>query len=78
MFNGGQAVFILGFENQGDYLKGAFYLSVVRWTDRLNMAIAVDWDVKNQTKIFAYWKTQISPGIVQSDQSLHWVLCRYQ
>ena len=24
--------------------------SVVRWTDQLDMTIAVDWDVKNQTK----------------------------
>ena len=24
--------------------------SVVRWTDSPDMAIAVDWDVKNQTK----------------------------
>ena len=24
--------------------------SVVRWTGRLDMTIAVDWDVKNQTK----------------------------
>ena len=24
--------------------------SVVRWTDRLNMTIAIDWDIKPQTK----------------------------
>ena len=30
--------------------KACPWKNVVRWTDRLNMIIAVDWDVKNQTK----------------------------
>ena len=31
-------------------VKLAQLKSVVRWTDRPDMAIAVDWDVKHQTK----------------------------
>ena len=31
-------------------VKLAQEISVVRWTDRPDMAIAVDWDVRQQTK----------------------------
>ena len=29
--------------------------SVIRWTDRLNMTIAIDWDVKNPMKQTKQW-----------------------
>ena len=32
------------------FVKLAQEKSVVRWTDRPNMTIAVDWDIKHQTK----------------------------
>ena len=40
--------------------------SVVRWTDCPNMTIAVDWDVKNQTKQTMFWLLEVFyHGILQ-------------
>ena len=41
-------------------VKLALEKSVVMWTDRPNMTIAVDWDVKNQTKS----KSLIKEGLI--------------
>ena len=47
--------------------------TVVRWTDRPDMTIAVDWEVKHQTKKIKYvrFRGNCDPAISTDDMSQH-------
>ena len=40
--------------------------SVLRWTNHVDMTIAVDWDVKNQTTIFFWERNSASEELIHT------------